>query len=144
MKHVHHYTEASERLPKILSSGELLGRADNHDERPLVWFSSHPFWEPTATKPRKVGSMIVSQTFEEYRDGYGLVRFSLPANDSRLINWRKACKYAGISKRDRQAMETAGKKAGGNPSQWFALAGPLPLDQVYIEYLNGNSWEPAQ
>lgn len=140
MNHVYHYTEASERLPKILASGELKGRADVEGERPLVWFSSHPFWEPTATKPRMMGGVVVSQSFHEYR-AYGLVRFALPADDSRLMTWREACKYAGIPKRDRQSMETAGKKAGGKPSQWFALAGSLPLDQVYIEHLNGDAWE---
>jgi len=144
MKRLYHYTSARQHLPAILASGELQGRADMAGERPLVWFSAHPFWEPTATKPRWLAGLVVPQTFEEYRDRAGCVRFALPADDARLMPWRRACKFAGIPKRDRWAMEGVGVKAGGDPRHWFALAGPAPLAELRAERLVGDRWQPME
>lgn len=144
MKAVYHYTSERHHLPKILASGELKGRADMPGERPLIWFSAHPFWEPTATKPRVVGGFMVPQTFDGFRAGFGCVRFVLPADDARLMPWRRACKFAGIPKRDRWAMETVGVEAGGDPRQWFALSGPLPLEEMKAERLEGGEWQPMR
>lgn len=144
MKTLYHYTSQRHHLPAILESGELRGRADMAGERPLIWFSAHPFWEPTATKPRMAGRLLVPHTFEEYRDRVGCVRFALPADDARLMPWRRACKFAGIPKRDRWAMESVGVKVGGDPRQWFALAGPLALDGLRAEQLEGNQWQPME
>ncbi|RCV90489.1 hypothetical protein DU505_06015 [Billgrantia montanilacus] len=138
---LYHYTSERQHLPKILASGVLRGRADNDQERPLVWFSSHPFWEPTATKPRWLGGLLANQTFEQYREMAGCARFALPADDRRLMDWRKACKFAGIPKRDRWAMEETGIKAGGNPKQWFAMAETVPLSELRLERLSGDKWE---
>lgn len=143
MKYVYHYTNKDQKLPMILASGELLGRADFKREHPLLWFSSHPFWEPTATKCIIRGGLMVSLTFAEYRDIVGCVRFAFPADDARLMDWRKACKFAGIPKHDRWSMKVAGIKRGGNPQHWFALPEPLPLHQVRLEVLNGEKWEKA-
>ncbi|WP_108445455.1 hypothetical protein [Halomonas denitrificans] len=142
MKAFYHYTSERHHLPAILSSGELRGRADMAGERPLVWFSAHPFWEPTATKPRWIGGLLVPQTFEEYYDVFGCVRFALPATDGRLMEWRRACKFAGIPRRARWAMESVGVEAGGDPREWFALAGPLPLEELKAERLEGGQWLP--
>lgn len=144
MKALYHYTSARQHLPAILASGELRGRADMAGERPLIWFSAHPFWEPTATKPRMVGGLLVPHTFEEYRDDFGCVRFALPADDARLMPWRRACKFAGIPKRDRWALESVGIEEGSDPRHWFALTGPVPLDELRAERLVGDRWHPLK
>jgi hypothetical protein len=144
MKALYHYTSERQHLPAILASGELRGRADMAGERPLVWFSAHPFWEPTATKPRWLGGLVVPQTFEKYRDGAGCVRFALPADDARLMPWRRACKFAGIPKRDRWALEAVGAEVGGHPRHWLALAGPVPLAELRAERLEGGQWQPMR
>ncbi|MBB3190659.1 hypothetical protein [Halomonas cerina] len=144
MSVVYHYTSERHHLPAILASGELRGRADMEGERPLVWFSTHPFWEPTATKPRWIGGLLVPQTFDEYCDEFGCVRFALPAADGRLMSWRRACKFAGIPKRDRWAMESVGMEAGGDPRQWLALVGPLPLGELKAERLENGHWQPME
>lgn len=36
------------------------------NERPIVWFSTHPHWEPTATKAIRFGDRTIRKaTFEE-------------------------------------------------------------------------------
>ncbi|EWH00595.1 hypothetical protein [Halomonas sp. BC04] len=144
MNAVYHYTSERHHLPAILSSGELRGRADMPGYHPLVWFSAHPFWEPTATQLRMVGGLIVPQTFEELYDVFGCVRFTLPANDVRLMDWRRACKFAGIPRRDRWAMEAVGIEVGGDPRHWLALAGPVPLEELRAERLEGGQWLPLE
>lgn len=141
MKHVYHYTNKTQVLPKILESGELIGRADIEGEHPLLWFSSNPVWEHTATKAVIRDGLLVSLSFFEYRKMVGCARFALPADDPRLMSWKKACQFAGIPKRDRLGMEVFGRKQGGNPAHWFALPGPIPLLQVRLEVLNGVKWE---
>lgn len=143
MKCVYHYTNGRHALPGILASGQLNARADVPGERPLVWFSAHLFWEPTATKPLMVAGELLKIPFEKFRADWGCVRFALPATDPRLMPWRKVCKFAGIPKRHRWAMENVGIKEGGDPAQWFALPGPLPLDTLRMERLTPSGWEPV-
>lgn len=143
MKHVYHYTNKTEKLPKILASGELIGSADIEGERPLLWFSLNPVWEPTATKAVLRDGLLVHLSFFEYRNMVGCARFAFRADDPRLMPWRKACQFAGIPKRDRLGMEVFGRKQGGNQAHWFALPGPLPLQEVRLEVLNGVKWEAS-
>jgi hypothetical protein len=51
-------------------------------ERPIVWFSTNPIWEPTACKGVPVpGGLSRTGTFEEtYERGRGLVRFGVAAS----------------------------------------------------------------
>lgn len=128
----------------ILESGELVGRADCENERPLVWFSLHPLWEPTATKPVWEHGVLVQLTRSQYKSRAGLARISIPADDPRLMDWRTACKYAGIPTRDRKAMEAVGKKAGGKPEHWFAAPGPIPICGLAVEIMEGKEWRIAQ
>ncbi|AJY50637.1 hypothetical protein [Halomonas sp. KO116] len=141
MKQVYHYTNQTQKLPLILEAGHLLPRADQEGEQPLLWFSAHPFWEPTATKSRWMGGFLQQLTFAEYRNSVGCVRFALPADDTRLMPWRAASKFAGIPKRHVYAMEEVGSEQGVNPKQWFAVPSAVPLTEVRIEVLSGDKWE---
>lgn len=140
MKRIYHYTSQAHHLPLILESETLIGRADLETERRLVWFSLNPNWEPTATKPTWEHGALTWQTPHEYHCRFGMARLSLPANDPRLMDWRTACKYAGIPTRDRKAMEAVGKKDGGNPKHWFAVPGPIPVSELEVEILEGKEW----
>ena len=83
MNRLSHYTTLT-LLPQILNSGHLLPHMDGRIEKSVVWLSSDSFWEPTATKPCRTDSALVSLKFWEYRDLFGCIRFALPADDSRL------------------------------------------------------------
>lgn len=140
MRRIYHYTSQAQHLPLILESGKLIGRADLETEKPLVWFSLNTDWEPTATKPIWQHGVLTQQTPHDYRRRFGMARLSLPANDPRLMDWRAACKYAGIPTRDRKAMEAVGKKAGGNPKHWYAAPGPISVSELKVEILEGKAW----
>ncbi|MCL7929152.1 hypothetical protein [Halomonas llamarensis] len=140
MSCVFHYSNLVQKLPPVLNSGQLLPHADTHVETPLLWFSAHPFWEPTATKPCWTGGTLVNLKFWEYRDLFGCVRFALPADDNRLMTWREACNYACLPRNERRKLEAAARKRGGDPKQWFAVPVAIPLTDVKLEVLSGNTW----
>lgn len=139
MSHVYHYS-ALTRLPQMLNSGHLLPIINGHVEVPLVWFSAHTFWEPTATKPCRTDNALVSLKFWEYRDLFGCIRFALPADDSRLLTWRDVCEQAGLSRVDRRKLEADARKRGGDPKQWFAVPAAIPLADMSLEILSINEW----
>lgn len=67
----------------------------------------------------------------------------MPAADPRLLTWKAACLAAGTPRDDRRAMERAGKKRGGDPGQWFAIATPVPLSELRLEVFIDGKWMPA-
>ncbi|MDQ7734992.1 hypothetical protein QT231_20010 [Halomonas sp. SpR1] len=139
MSRAYHYS-ALTRFPQMLNSGHLLPYAGIHLEMPLVMFSAHPFWEPTATKPCRTENALVNLKFWEYRDLFGCIRFALPADDSRLLTWREVCNQVGLSRIDRRKLEAAARKRGGDPKQWFAVPTAIPLVDMSLEILSINEW----
>lgn len=138
---VHHYTTEQHHLPLILQSGALRpSNAGAEHEPPLLWFSRASRWEATATKmvEDRTGARLL--TFNEQLFSFGCVRFSLPADDSRLMSWMEACRYAGISSTARRKLEAVGRKRGGLPSEWLAVAGAVPLADVRLQRFDGSTW----
>jgi hypothetical protein len=116
---------------------------DGADLRPLLWFSKHQFWEPTATKFTRKHGIVRPLTFEEQRNGQGCVRFGMPQTDPRLLPWARACKYAGIKSKLRVEMEDAGRRLGANPAHWFAVTEPVDLPEMTFQVLDGDRWIDA-
>lgn len=141
MTMVHHYTTEHHHLPLILASGELRpSNAGAEHEVPLLWFSMAQRWEGTATKMVQTERGPRLLTFAEQQASFGCVRFSLSADDLRLMSWADACKCAGITSTTRRKLEAVGRKRGGSPINWFAIAGPVPLADTRVQRFDGTSW----
>lgn len=141
MSLVHHYTTERHHLPLILAAGELRpSNAGAEHEPPLLWFSRDQRWEATATKMIHGPSGLRLLTFREQLAAAGCVRFSLPAADPRLMTWADACRYAGIGSTARRKLETVGRKRGGSPSDWLAIAGAVSLADVRLQCFDGSAW----
>lgn len=132
-------------LPAIVQSGYLKpSNAGAAGEHPMLWFSSHQHWEPTAGKTwRSASGTVGMMSFRQQLARAGCIRFGLPAADPRLLTWKAACLAAGTPRDDRRAMERAGKKRGGDPGQWFAIATPVPLSELRLEVFIDGKWMPA-
>ncbi|MFV7466004.1 hypothetical protein [Pseudomonas shirazica] len=138
---VHHYTTENHHLPMILASGKLkASNAGAPHEPPLLWFSRAQRWENTATKVVQGPHGPRLLTFAEQLSKYGCVRFSLEGDDTRLMNWVDACKYAGISSTARRKLEAVGKRRGGSPSDWVAIASDVPLTELKRQRYDGSKW----
>jgi len=141
--HVYHYTDIANKLPLIILSGGL--KPTNtfaEDERPLIWFTTSPDFEPTATKMvhnAKTDEMRVL-TVEEQHEMLGNCRFLLPATDKRLMNWKKACAYAGTPKKIRVAIEKYSRESGSDTKDHFAVATFISLSELSFERWTGQEW----
>ena len=143
MTDVHHYAPCV-RLARILGSGYLLpSNAMAGGELPLLWFSANQRWEPTATKAWKQGSGIVQLSLAEQLERIGCCRFSLPADDQRLMPWIAACRFAGTGYTLQRKMEAKGRKQGANPLQWFAVAEAVDLSDLRFSVFDGRAWSAA-
>lgn len=141
MSMVHHYTTELHHLPLILAAGELRpSNAGAEHEPPLLWFSRAQRWEATATKMIQGPTGPRLLTFREQLGAFGCARFSLPADDPRLMSWVDACKFAGISSTARRKLEAVGRKRGGSPADWLAIAGAVPLADVRLQRFDGAVW----
>lgn len=144
---VWHYA-AWMRLPTIVESGELTcSSVGAPNEQPMLWFSAHQQWEPTATKMVKTKTGFRPLTFRQQAEQFGCIRFGLSAWDLRLKSWREACVFAGTPRASVHALERAGKSRGGVPAQWYGSAVSIALDnlrfQVWMdEWLDAES--PAE
>jgi hypothetical protein len=129
-------------LPAIVESGCLRPSNDGAEhERPLVWFSANPVWEPTAGKVWKTGNTVRCLSFREQQQRVGCMRIAIDAADPRLLPWAEACKVAGMSRDTRRALERAGRKEGANPAHWFAIDRPVPVAELLeLEIFERGAW----
>jgi hypothetical protein len=133
-----HYTNGL-KLPLIRESGCLrptdvgIGPA----ERPVLWFSTAPYWEPTSAKgwsqPFQDGPPRTLSMQENAERGEGLYRFGLPA--SALIRWPEIGKRAGIKAALRNSLMRVGRKQGANPAQWYGTFQEISIAGLALQQL---------
>jgi hypothetical protein len=95
-------------------------------ERPIVWFSANPIWEPTACKGILMpGGLVRSATFTEtLTRGRGLARFGVtrgmaPDNFAALV------KKSRMSLAAAEELKRGGKKDGADPCDWHGTFRPV-------------------
>ncbi len=132
-----HYTTA-QKFDLILKSGKLLPADIGvvEPELPILWFSTHPRFEPSALKAISYsdGTRRTATLEEMYEMAGGLARFGCPI--SRLKcgeNLRRAAKMQSLMWR---RLAKGGLHMKANPSDWWGRVGTMELDEVTIEVMN--------
>lgn len=137
---LYHYT-IGPKMPLISQSGELLpfgfGLATNSREKAVLWWSSHPHWEPTATKVISLdgGNSFERPPLEKLHDIAGCYRFRLDLRNPvgihsagvKLLPWARLPLVARIAGQDVQQMIATGVRLGAIPSQWWGCLEAVPL-----------------
>lgn len=137
-----HYT-IGERLPAIFESGELRP-SDSHianGEKPILWFSTRPDFEPTATKMGLSvdGSYRGLSVKETEQEGGGLFRFGVSID--RVTSWPRIGSLAGIKTKIKKSLEDVGIRKGASPRQWYGSLDPIPIHEMSLEWLSdGGDW----
>lgn len=143
---VFHYTVGT-ALAQIAASGHLQPSAVavKLRERPVLWFSSNPKFEPTAIKMFlwEGSTEPVLPTFAELAEGIGVYRFALPAGDPRLVPWQRLPLVARIAPADVRKMMATGLRVGARPADWSGSLVAIPVGEVTLEVWTGGAWEPA-
>ncbi|CBJ36681.1 conserved protein of unknown function [Ralstonia solanacearum CMR15] len=114
-------------------------------EQPILWFSTHPRYEPSAMKPLggSNGNVLRMLTLDEMRElGGGLYRFGYSLAELKCgENLRKAAKMSSIWWR-RLVRGAANLKA--DPADWWGHVGSLSLSEVTVETMDDNKrWIPV-
>lgn len=106
-------------------------------ERPVLWFSTNPFFEPTAMKARLIDGKRQALTLRELYDlAHGIVRFGCPLHMLKHgPDLRKSAKIQGTVW---NALASAAKRMGADPAEWWGHVGTMQLDGVVVEVMNAD------
>jgi hypothetical protein len=126
---VYHYT-TGDRFLRIVASQAILPATAHVEppEIPAVWLSSAPVWEPSATKGVIEDGVRRQASLAELIGLCGcLVRIEV---DPYLVPWLGSSEFLEalrIPENIHDRLIDAGLEMGANPSDWSAVAGPVPL-----------------
>lgn len=152
---IYHYTVGL-KIPSIVRDGVLIPSTAFlfENEKPVVWFSSHNFFEPTARKlyVRK-GEFRVMTVDEMYRLCGGCFRYGLDSSKGRvmtelgIVDWIRLKDEANMDSAQRAQLAHAARSQSASPKQWYGTITPVPIDRLVCERLqktidNRLKWEP--
>jgi hypothetical protein len=109
-------------------------------ELPVVWFSTQPFWEPTANKMIETADGRTTRLSNtQCRDFLGpLFRFGVPTKH--LIPWIRLIKKARISKAEQRRLRA--NSGGSGPEFWHGSLESVPIKHTVVQKMNkDNEWE---
>lgn len=109
-------------------------------EKPVLWFSANPVYEPTAIKLIASGDRAFRPTVEVLHHLIGIFRFGLNAKDARLMPFNRIQRIAHISPKEAAAMVASGLRIGAKPSHWTGSLVPIPLSELEFEEWTGDTW----
>lgn len=137
MKLVWHYT-TRHCANGILRDNQIHEATQNvpDGEIPVTWFSAHPIFEPTATKPLKSENRLA--TWEEMVNEE-LWRFGV--SPLKLLCWHDLISVARISPYTVQELVQVAGERNANPLDWFGITRPVLLTEIAaVERFDGNKW----
>ena len=138
-----HYTVGPERLNGILNDGYIAPATKYvpKNERPIFWFTTEQFWEPTVTKGLYQNGKIINLGMDDLlRRGELLSRIGIDANDA-PYRWSELRVSSGMSVEVATGLARSARRLGGNPSRWRGTFEPvLSSKWRTIEFFNGQDW----
>lgn len=148
----YHYSKGA-HLPEIQRAGILDPRRTvMHGapiiERPILWFSSDPYWETTVSGiDFSPDGSVRHLTMEESRAAFGtLIRFAFETR--RLQPWKgdRLRRKARMSREIAVALEQTAREAGADPTLWYGCFRPIALGELAsIEVFEDTGmWVPVE
>jgi hypothetical protein len=151
-----HYTHG-DKAKSILADGLIRTTAVyiEEKERPVAWFSSEPYWEPTANKMRLPKAVIergvVSSDDPRRTVGMmelfgqaGIYRFGV-AEETAPLTWGDFKSQSGISNRMARGLEKAATDQGAYVDKWRASFEDIPRTAwARVDRFDGDKWVPME
>lgn len=113
-------------------------------ERPIVWFSTEQFWEPTVTKAR-IRPDGTKQDFSMdgmLELGILLIRIGIDEADA-PHRWAELKLLSGMSPVTACGLARRAKQLGGNPSRWRGTFEAVGAEKwKSVEYFDRLAWAP--
>lgn len=128
---IYHYFPAS-YLPDILATGELRPSAagGGAGERPAIWFTLRPTYEPTAVKLLKDHSGVRLLTLAEQAERSGLARVVAPDSVA-PIAWGDWARSANVRPMEVKRMVSHAKQLRSDVSLYRASFDPVSLTECF-------------
>jgi hypothetical protein len=126
---LYHYT-TGDRFLRIIASRAILPATAHVEppEIPAVWLSSAPVWEPSATKGVIEDGIRRQATLAELIGLCGcLVRIEIDSDTVSLLEPDAFRDALCIPPDVHERLIAAGLEMGADPTDWRAVAGPVPL-----------------
>lgn len=110
-------------------------------ERPVVWFTTNPAWEPTANKGIwRNGELLWLTKEETAAEGGGLFRIEV-APDAAPYGWEEFKRLSGISGRTSKRLARIARQRGSNYHDWRVSFEPVTSDKwLRIETWYRDRW----
>jgi hypothetical protein len=146
--HLHwHYTVADRY--RLIALDQLVKPATafiNWREKPAVWFSPHPIWEPTACKVLSLpdGTWRRLTREETAQHGGGLVRTGV-ASQTGPHDWSAYRRLSGVNPRVASALAKTAKVQGADSRRWFVSFEAVPAALwIAVEIWREGTWLPCR
>ena len=142
---VWHYT-TGEKFKLIVESGLLLTASIGvyPPEKPILWFSSHPYFEPTAIKNYELNGKIRRLSLPElFKLGRGLCRFGY--QKKLLLSGQALRADARMPLKIWKRLEQVALEQGSHSRYWWGITECLPIGNLVIEVMaDSMNWERVQ
>jgi hypothetical protein len=138
---IFHYTLV-DRLDQIIASGEIRTATAfvPRGERPVVWFSTHPIWEPTADKLKILSPDLVRLATDAEMDNIGRARIEV-AQHTAPYEWGDFRRQTFASKETASQLAQSARAQGSSASAFRFSLKPVPANAwLAIELWNGAGW----
>jgi hypothetical protein len=144
-----HYT-VGQHFISILEEGEIRTTTAYlaPGEKPIAWFSTEQFWEPTVTKGLRTAEGAVQNLGmqEQHEGNFLLCRLGVD-EEVAPYRWRELKQLSGMPPHIAAGLARVAKHRGGNPSRWRGSFAPVCCkDWKALQFFNGIEWDdfPAE
>lgn len=142
-----HYT-TGQAIHSILTAARIkpTGIGIAPGEKPIVWFSTEQFWEPTVVKGyREPDGKIVQLGMKGILDrGFGLFRIGV-APSTAPYRWAELKENSGMPQVHARRLVQLAKQWGANPSRWRGSLETVHSESwTAFEQFDGQQWCPAE
>jgi len=113
-------------------------------EKPIVWFSTEQFWEPTVRKGRIAPDGTIQDLSMDgmLEHGILLIRIGIDEADA-PHRWAELKLLSGMSPEIARGLASKAKQLGANPSRWRGTFEAVGAEKwKSVEYFDGVAWAP--
>lgn len=136
-----HYTTGN-LIHSIISHGYLKrSRGHTNGESPVLWFSRNQRFEQTSRQGVISQSVYIPVLEESLQHKMWInVRFGIPSDDSRLMDWDTTCKVVGTPPRVKRELQKTGRDLGGYHRDWYGVLTEVSIDELTFQVWDGSNW----
>lgn len=143
----YHYTNVG-AMAGIMESGFIAPSTFGvpANERPIVWFSTHETWEPTARTPvrkdeRAKWTLHTRPSLRKMAESTKVPFFRLAVDAENLTPWREL--RANFSYTRAKKLEDRARHMGAKPSDWMGTFTPVAMREIpFAEIYAAGLWTP--